>query len=37
MDIKQLVNEHTEKVVEQLLIDLLNQPHVEVKFDFFEK
>lgn len=37
MDIKHLVTEHTEKVIEQMLIDLLNQSHVEIKFDFFEK
>ncbi|MFY7964477.1 MAG: hypothetical protein ACOVO1_06245 [Chitinophagaceae bacterium] len=37
MNIQDLVKNHSDKIVEKLVTDLLSQNHVEVRFDYFEQ
>jgi hypothetical protein len=37
MDIKDLVKNHSGKIIEKLVTDLLSENHVEVRFDYFEQ
>ena len=37
MDIKDLVKNHSGKIIEKLLTDLLSENHIDIRFDFFEQ